>query len=82
MKKSFIVLSAIILLSGIAVAKEKQQHQNDVARRGCCSHHGGVCGCSQGRAVCCDGTYSPTCGCDKHEEQQDKLLNVQKGVKG
>ena len=34
------------------------------ARRGCCSHHGGVCGCS-----CCDGTplsakcapYYPDC---------------------
>lgn len=33
-------------------------------RRGCCSHHGGVCGCSDGRAMCCDGTLSPTCGCD------------------
>ena len=32
-------------------------------RRGCCSWHGGVCGCSGGRAVCCDGTYSPSCGC-------------------
>jgi len=34
------------------------------ARRGCCSHHGGVCGC-----MCCDGSalsakcapYYPTC---------------------
>lgn len=33
-------------------------------RRGCCSWHGGVCGCSNGRAQCCDGTLSPTCGCD------------------
>ena len=33
-------------------------------RRGCCSWHQGVCGCSNGRAVCCDGSYSPTCGCD------------------
>ncbi|WP_265823808.1 hypothetical protein [Geovibrio ferrireducens] len=33
-------------------------------RRGCCSKHGGVCGCSNGRALCCDGTLSPTCGCD------------------
>lgn len=31
--------------------------------RGCCSHHKGVCGCDNGRAVCCDNTYSPTCGC-------------------
>lgn len=33
-------------------------------RRGCCSHHGGVCGCSNGRALCCDTTLSPSCGCD------------------
>jgi hypothetical protein len=33
-------------------------------RQGCCSHHGGVCGCQNGRAVCCDGTLSPSCGCD------------------
>ncbi len=33
-------------------------------RRGCCSHHGGVCGCEKGRALCCDGQLSPTCGCD------------------
>ena len=30
---------------------------------GCCSYHGGVCGCSGGRAVCCDGQLSPSCGC-------------------
>lgn len=35
-----------------------------VAGRGCCSHHGGVCGCSSdGRAQCCDGGLSPSCGC-------------------
>ena len=33
-------------------------------RRGCCSHHKGVCGCESGRAKCCDGTLSPSCGCD------------------
>ncbi len=32
-------------------------------RSGCCSWHEGVCGCSSGRTVCCDGSYSPTCGC-------------------
>lgn len=32
-------------------------------RRGCCSHHGGVCGCKQSRALCCDGTLSPSCRC-------------------
>jgi hypothetical protein len=31
--------------------------------RGCCSWHGGECGCQNGRDVCCDGTLSPTCTC-------------------
>jgi hypothetical protein len=35
-----------------------------VERRGCCSHHGGVCGCEKGRALCCDGRLSPSCACD------------------
>lgn len=34
------------------------------AQQGCCSHHDGVCGCQSGRASCCDGTLSPSCGCD------------------
>ena len=34
------------------------------ARRGCCSHHGGVAGCSSsGRQICSDGTLSPSCTC-------------------
>ncbi|MGK6355802.1 hypothetical protein ACMGDH_11335 [Sphingomonas sp. DT-207] len=41
---------------GIANAAEAYQ-------RGCCSHHGGVCGCKNGRTVCCDKTFSPTCRC-------------------
>ena len=36
-----------------------------IERRGCCSHHGGVCGCDQasGKIKCCDGTLSPSCTC-------------------
>lgn len=35
-------------------------------RRGCCSWHGGVCGCDvyTGKQACCDGTLSPTCYCE------------------
>lgn len=34
------------------------------AARGCCSSHGGVVGCSSdGRQICADGTFSPTCRC-------------------
>jgi hypothetical protein len=32
-------------------------------KSGCCSWHGGVCGCSGGRVTCCDGVTSPTCTC-------------------
>lgn len=43
-----------------------KNQSNDLAapeQRGCCSWHGGVCGCEDGRAKCCDGTLSPSCGC-------------------
>lgn len=32
-------------------------------KSGCCSWHGGVCGCSGGRVTCCDGSTSPSCKC-------------------
>jgi len=35
-----------------------------IAKRGCCSHHGGVAGCNNNGSVKCnDGTTSPTCTC-------------------
>ena len=37
--------------------------QTLIEKRGCCSWHCGVCGCAGGRAKCCDGTLSPSCGC-------------------
>lgn len=46
-----------------AVTDSREQ----IARSGCCSHHQGVCGCSGGRQVCCDGSYSPSCTCHKEE---------------
>ncbi len=42
---------------------------SDNNRSGCCSRHGGVCGCSGGRTKCCDGTLSPTCQCFKDEDK-------------
>ncbi len=37
--------------------------------QGCCSRHGGIARCdeSQGRYVCNDGTYSPSCNCERKE---------------
>lgn len=49
------------------------------ARRGCCSHHGGVSGCSGGRQLCRDGTLSPSCTCssffDRKEEVRKKYTH-------
>lgn len=44
------------------------QETVEIARSGCCSWHGGVCGCDTitGMIICCDGTLSPTCRCDDY----------------
>jgi methylphosphotriester-DNA--protein-cysteine methyltransferase len=41
------------------------QTNDSEERRGCCSWHGGVCGCDSStcRVICCDGILSPTCTC-------------------
>lgn len=52
MKKFILLLSLFVLPLSVN------------AGRGCCSHHGGECGCSSdGRRICCDHTLSPTCRC-------------------
>ncbi len=43
--------------------KQEGFTQEQLAQRGCCSWHGGVCNCKGGRVVCCDGKLSPSCGC-------------------
>lgn len=51
MKKYLVLL--ILLIPGVVYAG-----------RGCCSHNGGVCGCtSHGKQLCCNGKPSPTCTC-------------------
>ena len=66
-------ISIIFLLFSIPIwANYKTQLATDVQwqlamdepqKKGCCSRHGGVCGCDKktGKAICCDGTLSPTC---------------------
>jgi hypothetical protein len=53
---------AAIDQSQLATLTEEAQRAL-LERRGCCSHHGGVCGCGGTRAQCCDGSLSPSCGC-------------------
>jgi hypothetical protein len=55
MKKAVLIVLLILSLLLLAFT--------EVNRRGCCSWHGGVCGCKGGRIVCCDGIYSPSCTC-------------------
>lgn len=56
--------NAARVLAMVQVTPEKGSGET-AERSGCCSHHSGVCGCSAtGRAVCCDGTLSPSCGCN------------------
>jgi hypothetical protein len=53
---------------GFQCKKEHSKKEQHLVRRGCCSHHGGVCGCApSGRQQCCDGTLSPTCTCFRNQ---------------
>ncbi len=62
MKNALIVMLLLIICAG--ASRAFMTNFDLLNKRGCCSSHGGVCGCSGGSAQCCDGTLSPTCGCD------------------
>ncbi|MDD3593561.1 MAG: hypothetical protein PHX18_02930 [Candidatus Gastranaerophilales bacterium] len=67
MRTFIFLLGILMLLTGFGMFVFESNAQNVPVienRSGCCSHHGGVCGCFKGRAQCCDGTLSPSCGCD------------------
>ena len=56
MKRSFLIFTILLCMFIVPVDVD--------AARGCCSHHGGVVGCgSNGKQLCADGTYSPSCTC-------------------
>jgi hypothetical protein len=59
-KKLTVLFGLLAMLFGSRV----EAGRAEIDHRGCCSHHGGVCGCAGDRAKCCDGNLSPTCGCD------------------
>lgn len=73
LKKVFLILSLTTIFSvlGYMYYSSSNSYANPtnsettVEQRGCCSHHQGVCGCENGRTVCCDGTLSPSCSCDE-----------------
>lgn len=53
----------------------KSNDKELIARSGCCSWHGGVCDCAKnGRVICCDGSFSPTCLCKGGEEFKPEVV--------
>lgn len=50
--------------------------EEKIATSGCCSWHGGVCDCILGRVICCDGTVSATCLCNR--ESNRGLIDAKK----
>jgi hypothetical protein len=58
-----LTLMTFVPSSSLSLCKVTMAVAMNGERQGCCSYHGGVCGCSGGRALCCDGRLSPSCGC-------------------
>lgn len=66
------VLLGVFFISHSKTEKITQQNFSDcneknytISQSGCCSWHGGVCDCGfNGRVICCDGQYSPSCTCN------------------
>ncbi|HEY4012214.1 MAG TPA: hypothetical protein VGM06_02655 [Polyangiaceae bacterium] len=59
------VLAGFVVLAGTWIVSAPGPGRPEEGRRGCCSHHQGVCGCSAQahRLVCCDQQLSPSCKC-------------------
>lgn len=65
MKRIVLFLTFLILFMPLALIGDTVQCSDSINKRGCCSWHGGVCGCDEesGMQLCCDDTLSPTCEC-------------------
>jgi hypothetical protein len=44
-----------------------------VARGGCCQRNGGICGCRNGQARCCDGRPGVGCSCQGDSTPPEEL---------
>ena len=80
-----LILAILMMLSFSAFADEascKQIQSNSnitseqLAQRGCCSWHDGVCGCSGGVVQCCDGSGSPSCRCHANHLIEPKSVEA------
>lgn len=83
-----LLLACLFVLFSLNVVADENQCERlnaenvtaeQLAQRGCCSHHGGVCGCSAGTVMCCDGAASPTCRC--HADDVKQLLKSNEAEK-
>lgn len=92
-RRSLLLIVILAALSSGASASEPRDACSlsagilaDPEQRGCCSWHGGVCGCSTPRVVCCDGALSPSCRCkggggpEPFAAPTDDPLNVEPDV--
>lgn len=78
----------LFFLCNISLAEDKSCEQlrtegftqEQLSKRGCCSHHQGVCNCTSGRVVCCDGQLSPSCNCHRDDINQFKNQNESEKV--
>lgn len=77
--KKILFLAGLFIIAGSVFAYNHYNNQF-VTGRGCCSGHGGVCGCKNGRSQCCDGTQSPSCQCSIIYKKITKL-NKKKSIK-
>lgn len=80
-----LILAILMMLSFSAFAEEASCKQfqssgnttsEQLAQRGCCSWHGGVCGCSAGVVQCCDGSGSPSCRCHANDLIEPKSVEA------
>lgn len=76
--KKFLLTFGVVIFVGFGIgllSSHFLQNNNNLmfAGRGCCSSHGGVCGCTGGRSKCCDGTLSPSCHCFRDENKGIEL---------
>jgi hypothetical protein len=83
MKNLLIVLLSMLSLSSLAEETSCKQLQStspitseQLAQRGCCSWHDGVCGCSGGVIQCCDGSSSPSCRCHANDLIEPKSVEA------
>jgi len=57
------MIAGLLAVSCLYISAPSGAVPEPPSKRGCCSHHQGVCGCSGGQTQCCDGSASPSCTC-------------------